>query len=48
MTIDDHKSHLTNLGKFLKQFKLKESVKNEGLPQNDRFFSEMEEKINRS
>ena len=48
MTIDDHKSHLTNLGKFLKQFKLKESVKNEGLPQNDKFFSEMEEKINRS
>ncbi len=48
MTIDDHKSHLTTLGKFLKQFRLTESEKNEGLPQNDKFFSEMEEKINRS
>ncbi|QYA26571.1 acyl-CoA reductase [Gramella sp. MT6] len=45
MTIDDHKSHLTTLGKFLHQFQLTESVKNNDLPGNDKFFAEMEEKI---
>ncbi|TBW29077.1 acyl-CoA reductase [Gramella sp. KN1008] len=45
MTIDDHKSHLVKLGKFLKQFKIVESVKDKSLPANDRLFSLMEEKI---
>lgn len=45
MTIDDHKSHLITLGKFLKQFKVTESSKDRNLPANTRFFSKMEEKI---
>ena len=45
MTIDDHKSHLITLGKFLQQFQLTESVKNKDIPGNDKFFAEMEEKI---
>lgn len=45
MTIDDHKSHLITLGKFLNQFQVTESVKNEDLPGNDKFFEDMDEKI---
>lgn len=45
MTIDDHKSHLVKLGKFLKQFQVVESVKDNSLPANNRLFSLMEEKI---
>lgn len=45
MTIDDHKSHLIKLGKFLNQFRVVESVKDESLPANDALFDEMEEKI---
>lgn len=45
MTIDDHKSHLIKLGKFLGQFQVTESSRDENLPANARFFSEMEEKI---
>lgn len=45
MTIDDHKSHLVSLGKFLNQFQVVESIKDESLPSNDSFFNQMEEKI---
>ncbi|MDR5590129.1 acyl-CoA reductase [Christiangramia sediminicola] len=45
MTIDDHKSHLVTLGKFLKQFKVVNSVRNDELPGNDKFFAEMDQKI---
>ena len=45
MTIDDHKSHLIKLGKFLSQFRVVESVKDESLPANDALFDQMEEKI---
>lgn len=45
MTIDDHKSHLTSLGKFLNQFEVSDSRKDDSLPGNDRFFAEMENKI---
>ena len=45
MTIDDHKSHLITLGKFLQQFQITESIENRDLPGNDMFFAEMEEKI---
>lgn len=45
MTIDDHKSHLITLGKFLKQFRVTAASKEENLPANTRLFSEMEEKI---
>ncbi|APG59654.1 acyl-CoA reductase [Christiangramia salexigens] len=48
MTIDDHKSHLISLGKFLNQFEVDESVKNENLPANDTLFSELDEKIDRA
>ncbi|WP_300439820.1 acyl-CoA reductase [Christiangramia sp.] len=46
MTIDDHKSHLITLGEFLKQFKLPGAVQDENIPGNDKFFAEMDEKIN--
>lgn len=46
MTIDDHKSHLIKLGKFLGQFQLENSEPNANIPGNERFFSEMDEKIN--
>ncbi len=45
MTIDDHISHLITLGKFLQQFQLTESTKDQDIPGNDMFFAEMEEKI---
>ncbi|MCM8570238.1 acyl-CoA reductase [Gramella jeungdoensis] len=45
MTIDDHKSHLIKLGKFLNQFQVVESVKDDSLPANEKLFAEMEEKI---
>ena len=45
MTIDDHKTHLENLGRFLKQFQLKDSLKDENLPGNEKFFDEFNEKI---
>lgn len=45
MTIDDHKSHLLTLGKFLNQFKLTESVQDSEIPGNDKFFEEFNEKI---
>lgn len=45
MTIDDHKSHLATLGKFLKQFRVVESARDESLPANDELFAEMEKKI---
>jgi len=45
MTIDDHKSHLITLGRFLKQFQVSESVQNEDLPGNDDYFTEMNQKI---
>ena len=45
MTIDDHKSHLLTLGKFLNQFKLSESVQDSEIPGNDKFFAEFNEKI---
>lgn len=48
MTIDDHKSHLVKLGKFLNQFGVSESKKDDSLPANDSFFPEMESKIDRS
>lgn len=46
MTIDDHKSHLLKLGKFLGQFQLENSEPDADIPANERFFSEMDEKIN--
>ncbi len=48
MTIDNHKSHLINLGKFLNQFGIAESIKDADLPANDHFFSEMNEKIDQA
>ncbi len=45
MTIDDHKSHLVTLGKFLKQFQVSKSLQNEDLPGNDLYFTEMNQKI---
>ena len=45
MTIDDHKSNLVKLGKFLSQFQVTNSVKDEALPGNDKFFAEFNEKI---
>lgn len=45
MTIDDHKSHLTILGKFLKQFQVSNSVQDKDLPGNAKFFEEMNQKI---
>ncbi|MCP9200305.1 acyl-CoA reductase [Gramella sp. GC03-9] len=45
MTIEDHKSNLITLGKFLGQFGVAESFKDKSLPGNDRFFSELDEKI---
>ncbi|HKJ47752.1 MAG TPA: acyl-CoA reductase, partial [Christiangramia sp.] len=45
MTIDDHKSHLLTLGKFLNQFKLSGSVRENDIPGNDKFFDEFNEKI---
>ncbi|GAA4322766.1 acyl-CoA reductase [Pontixanthobacter gangjinensis] len=45
MTIDDHKSHLVTLGKFLKQFQVTGSKKDEEIPGNDRFFEDFDQKI---
>ena len=45
MTIDDHKSHLITLGKFLNQFQVTESIMNKDLPGNEKFFREFDEKI---
>ncbi|MCH4822986.1 acyl-CoA reductase [Gramella lutea] len=45
MTIDDHKSHLITLGKFLGQFQESGSNPEENLPGNDRFFNEFNNKI---
>lgn len=45
MTIDDHKSHLITLGKFLKQFQVSNSVMNSDIPGNTEFFEEMNQKI---
>ena len=45
MTIDDHKSHLLSLGKFLGQFKLSESVQDSEIQGNEKFFEEFNEKI---
>ena len=45
MTIDDHKSHLITLGKFLGQFKVSESTPIEGIPGNDKYFNEFNDKI---
>ncbi|CAL66444.1 acyl-CoA reductase [Christiangramia forsetii] len=45
MTIDDHKSHLITLGKFLKQFQVSNSAQDKDLPGNDKFFAEMDQKI---
>ncbi len=45
MTIDDHKSHLITLGKFLGQFKVSESTPTEGIPGNDKYFNEFNDKI---
>lgn len=46
MTIDDHNSHLVKLGKFLGQFKLENSKPDAEIPGNDKFFAEMDQKIN--
>ncbi|MFV8225930.1 acyl-CoA reductase [Christiangramia aquimixticola] len=48
MTIDDHKSHLVNLGKFLGQFQLTNSLLNPDIPGSEKFFQEMEQKIDAS
>jgi len=45
MTIDDHKSHLITLGKFLKQFQTSNSVMDSDVPGNNKFFEEMNQKI---
>lgn len=45
MTIEDHKSHLITLGKFLGQFKESGSNPDDELPGNDRFFTEFNNKI---
>lgn len=45
MTIDEHKSNLLLLGKFLGQFETENSKRDESIPSNDKFFSLMEEKI---
>ncbi|MFD1095785.1 acyl-CoA reductase [Salegentibacter chungangensis] len=45
MTIEDRKSHFLTLGKFLGQFELKDSVLDEKLPHNEKFFTEMDHKI---
>ncbi len=48
MTIDDHKSHLAELGKFLGQFHESESVQNPDVRFNELFFEEMNSKIEAS
>ncbi len=48
MTIDDHKSHLITLGKFLGQFEVENSIQNEELPGNEKYFKEMESNIDSS
>ena len=48
MTINDHKSHLITLGKFLKQFKLTDSVQDPDLPGNILFFDLFNDKIDQS
>ncbi len=48
MTIDDHKSHLIKLGKFLGQFKVKDSKKEPDLPGNELFFTPLDEKIDQA
>ncbi len=48
MTIAEHKSHLVNLGKFLGQFGIETSKKTENVPANDRFFEEMDQKIDQA
>ena len=48
MTIDDHKSHLVSLGKFLNQFQVADNLRDDNLPGNDKFFDEFDEKINRA
>ncbi|MUP45818.1 acyl-CoA reductase [Gramella sp. BOM4] len=48
MTIEDHKSNLINLGKFLGQFGVVESIEDKTLPGNKPFFSELDRKIDQA
>lgn len=45
MTLENRKSHFIKLGKFLDQFKLDSAEMIKELPENERFFNEMNQKI---
>ncbi|MCM4157419.1 acyl-CoA reductase [Gramella sp. AN32] len=45
MTIDNHKSHLVELGKFLGQFQLEKTEKDDTIKGNARFFEKMQQEI---
>lgn len=45
MTLENRKSHFIELGKFLGQFKLDSAKMAKELPENERFFNEMNQKI---